>query len=231
LQYFGGKSRIANHIVQYLESIREPDQPYIEPFVGSGIVISKMSGKREAYDKHPYLIAMYKALQKGWIPPKEIAEEQYHYIKENKDEQPHLTGFVGFSCSFSGKWFGGFARNNRGDNYCLQSHNSLLKKMQTLHSVKFEMVDYKDLQPKNSLIYCDPPYRGTTQYGLVGNFNSDEFWNTMREWSIHNTVVIIEYNAPDDFECVWQQEARTGIRNKDNIREKRVEKLYTYKSS
>jgi len=187
-----------------------------------------MSGNRVAYDKHPYLIAMYKELQNGWIPPDSITKEEYYYIKNNKDDNPYLTGFVGFGCSFAGKWFGGYASNSRGDNYCLNSKNSILRKMNTLYDVHFEVVDYKDLIFKDCLIYCDPPYQGTTQYGLVGEFDSTEFWETMRRWSQDNTVIISEYNAPDDFKCVWQKKTKTEIRNSDNIREDRVEKLYTY---
>ena len=230
MRYFGGKSRIAKDIVKYLKSIRQKDQLYIEPFVGGGWVMSLMDGKREAYDKHPYLIAMYKALQNGWIPPKNLTKEEYEYIKNNKDEQPYLTGFVGFGCSFAGKWFGGYA-HSKNRNYCLNAHNSILKKMRTMKDVKFECKDYRELNPKNALIYCDPPYQGTTQYGkIVGDFNSDEFWNKVREWSKNNMVVVSEYKAPDDFVEVWRKETKTDIRNKNNKREKRIEKLFIHKS-
>ena len=56
---------------------------------------------------------MWKELQKGWITPDIITKEDYYYIKENKDEKPYLTGFVGFGCSFGGKWFGGLASNKK----------------------------------------------------------------------------------------------------------------------
>ena len=228
IQYFGGKTRTAKDIVQCINNYRNPNQDYIEPFVGGGIILSKISDKRIAYDKHPYLIAMYNELQKGWIPPDNITKEEYYYIKNNKDEKPYLTGFVGFGCSFAGKWFGGYASNARGDNYCLNSKNSILRKMNTLNDVHFEVANYKDLIFKDSLVYCDPPYQGTTQYGLVGEFNSNEFWDTMRIWSQDNTVIISEYNAPDDFKCVWERKTKTEIRNSENIREDRVERLYTY---
>ena len=29
------------------------------------------------------------------------------------DENPALTGFVGFGCSFGGKWWGGYAKDKR----------------------------------------------------------------------------------------------------------------------
>lgn len=192
--------------------------------------MSLMDGEREGYDKHPYLISMYKSLQEGWMPPTSLTREEYKYIKDNKDEQPHLTGFVGFGCSFAGKWFGGYAKS--GDrNYCLNAHNSIIKKMKTMQDVKFECKDYKELIVKDALIYCDPPYQGTTQYGkIVGDFDTKEFWETVRKWSKHNTVVVSEYSAPDDFIEVWRKATKTDIRNKNNEQEDRIEKLYIHKS-
>lgn len=230
MRYFGGKARIGKYIVNYLNSIRKDGQPYIEPFVGGGWVMSLMDGERYAYDKHPYLIDMYQALQDGWIPPTELSKGEYYHIKENQDENPALTGFVGFGCSFAGKWFGGYA-HSKDRNYCLNAHNSILKKMKNMQDVTFGCEDYRDLNPTGALVYCDPPYKGTTQYGkIVGEFNSNEFWDYMREWSKDNMVVISEYNAPDDFVEVWRKETKTDIRNRKNEKEDRIEKLFVHKS-
>lgn len=229
MKYFGGKFRVRKDIVKVLNGIREENQVYIEPFVGAGWVMALMDGERYGYDKHPYLISMYEKLQDGWLPPTELSEEEYKHIQNNKDENPHLTGFVGFGCSFAGKWFGGYARS-KDRNYCLNAHNSVIRKMKTMQDVTFECKDYRDLNPNGALIYCDPPYQGTTQYGkIVGDFDSDEFWDKVREWSKNNTVVVSEYNAPDDFKTVWTKETKTDIRNKSNEQEKRVEKLFMIK--
>lgn len=231
IQYFGGKTRTYKQIAQILNTYREENQIFLSPFVGGAWVEQLIEYPKQCYDKHPYLIAMYKELQKGWIPPTELSEEEYKYIKSHPDEKPYLTGFVGFGCSFSGKWFGGYARNKTGRNYCSNAHNSILKKMQNLKNTQFECVDYRELNPEGYLIYCDPPYEGTTPYSkqLVGEFNSQEFWEIMRDWSKNNTVFISEYNAPDDFKCIWQQEVKLDIRDKENKKQKRVEKLFTNK--
>lgn len=75
----------------------------VEPFVGGCNIISKMSGERYCYDINEYLIEMYKAVQNGWTPPAIITEEEYDYIRNNKDKDKPLTGFVGIGCSYSGK--------------------------------------------------------------------------------------------------------------------------------
>ena len=66
-------------------------------------------------------------------------------------------------------------------------------------------------------LYCTP------------DFDTEEFWEIMRQWSRNNDVYISEYNAPDDFECVLEMPTKTDIRNKDNQQDKRIEKLFRYK--
>lgn len=227
MQYFGGKARINKQIAEFLEGVRKPNQTYVETMVGGGWVVSQMSGNRRAYDKHKYLIAMYNALQEGWTPPTDLTKDEYYNAKENQDSMPHLAGFVGFGCSFAGKWWGGFARA-KGRNYCQNAHNSIMKKMKSMQDVEFNVADYKDLDFEGCLIYCDPPYKNTTQYdkSVVGSFDHDEFWNWVRGQSKKNTVIVSEYQAPSDFKCVWEYKTKTDIRNKDGEKELRVERLF-----
>lgn len=229
MQYFGGKTKVSKQIVEYLESVRKEKQTYIEPFIGGGIICSKMSGDRIASDYNEYLIEMYKAVQNGYDLPEEITKEQYDYIRNNKDENKALTGFVGFGCSFAGKWFGGFARQ-KGYNFASGSKRSLLKKMKTMQDVKFEHKSYREwIGIENSLIYCDPPYNDTTQPYGTGDFDTEQFWNDMRILSEDNDVYISEYEAPDDFECVLEIPTKTIIRDGSDKVSYRVEKLFKYK--
>ena len=229
MQYFGGKQRISKQIVEVLNEYRKDNQPLVEPFVGGCNIISKMSGERYCYDINEYLIEMYKAIQNGWTPPAIITEEEYDYIRSNKDEDKPLTGFVGIGCSYSGKWFGGYARNKTDRNYCLNAHNSILKQLNEIRDINFSCKDYKELEFEDCLIYCDPPYKDTTKYPIIGEFNTEEFWNIMRKWSKKNTVIISEYEAPDDFECIKEINTKTDIRNRSGKRENRVERLFRCK--
>lgn len=88
---------------------------------------------------------MFKALQNGYELPNKITKEQYNYIKNHKDENPALTGFVGFGCSFGGKFFGGYARDKMETNYALTSKRSLLKMSKFLNKVKFSIIQ----EPQN----------------------------------------------------------------------------------
>lgn len=63
----------------------------------------------------------------------------------------------------------------------------------TIGSVDFAEVEI----PNDSVIYCDPPYRGTDDYRKAKGFNHDRFY----EWSLRQTVPVFvsEYAMPEDF--------------------------------
>lgn len=263
MRYFGGKSKIAKNISQYINNIIEKglhtcsiseenselqnispkkltELPththYVEPFCGSCNVASKVNTKYKTLnDKHPYLIAMFQALQEGWIPPEVVTEEDYYIAKKNMDKEPHMAGFVGFACSFAGKWFGGYARDSKGGgtgNYALRGKNSILKKMQGLMNARFISKDFRELNFEDSIIYCDPPYKDTTQYNktLLGTFPYDEFIEWVKEQSKKNIVLVSEYkhNIPEDAYIVLEIPSRTSIRDKTGNVIETVEVLYTY---
>ena len=236
MRYFGGKQRISKPLSEYLNSQLKEGQPFVDLFCGSCNIISKIDSNRPriANDKHKYLIAMWKALQNGWQMPDNISEEEYHYIKNHKDENIPLTGFVGFGVSYSGKWFGGYCRDGKNRNYCLNAKNSNNKILKKIQDVIFYNEDYENVDiPKGSLVYCDIPYKNTTQYSPkeVGKFNHDEFYEWVRNNSDKYDIYVSEYkeNIPNDFEIVWRHESKKEIRNKDNYREPTTEVLIKYK--
>lgn len=139
-----------------------------------------------------------------------------------------MTGFVGFGCSFGGKWFGGLAANKRGDNYCANAERSLLKDFEGVKDANFTCLDYRDvIIPNNAIVYADPPYVGVTGYSL-GHFDHEEFWEYMRKLSQRCTVFISEQQAPDDFEIVWEQEVKRQLDYNKNNSPIVTEKLYIY---
>jgi len=100
--------------------------------------------------------------------------------------------------------------------------------------VKFDNKDYSELQiPDNSIIYCDIPYKGTKQYSTSKDFDHENFWCWCREKSIQgHTVYVSEYNAPDDFVCVWQKEAKSSLSANGQIGGNKLstEKLFKFKN-
>ena len=196
MRYQGGKSRIAKPIAQIIMQVAGGDC-FVSLFCGSCAVESKVQGfsRKLLNDRHEYLIAMLQGVQQGYNLPEHITLEQYRYIRENKDADPVLAGFVGFGCSFGGKWFGGYARNKTGTNYAEQSKRSLLKDMATLQDAQFVCGDYRRLCiPPNSVIYADPPYNNTTGY-TGDKFDTTEFWIAMRLLADLGHAVVIENHA------------------------------------
>lgn len=175
------------------------------------------------------MIELLNGVKNGYDLPEQISEEEYKYIREHKDEDKVLSGFVGFGCSFGGKWFGGYARNKTGTNYALQSKKSLLKDMNNLMDAEFICKDYRDVElPRDCIVYAVPPYDNTTGYGKE-KFNSEEFWEYMREISKEHVVFISEQTAPDDFVSIWEKPfTRTLDVNKNN-QFKVTEKLFVHK--
>ena len=232
MQYLGGKSRTRKQISVFLESVRKPDQTYFEPFVGGAWILQEMTGKRIASDGCYPLIAMYKDLQSGWVPPSTMTEEEYQILKKDTDPYNGMRAFAGFGCSFGGKYFGGFIGNGeRGAKAKCSvkaSANSIIKQFPKIKDVHFLYGEYQDHLVYEHLIYCDPPYQGTTQYGAFSCFDHNLFWQKMREWSKNNTVVISEYNAPDDFKCVFEQETAMCMYDKTGKQQLRTYKLFMY---
>lgn len=228
MKYMGSKNRIAKYILPIILKDRKLDQTYVEPFCGGCNIIDKVKGKRIANDEHFYLIEMFKALQKGWIPPKSISLEEYNHIRDNKDKyDPVLVGYVGYN-SYGAKWFGGYCRDkDNSRNYSLEYFNNIMKQTPLLKDVEFHNVDYQSLQiPENSLIYADPPYKGTTSYTNKNKFDHNLFWDWIRNLikEGHN-VYVSEYEAPDDFKCIWSKEINNTLVQNTGA-SKGIEKLF-----
>lgn len=172
---------------------------------------------------------MFKGLQNGYELPNEISEEEYKHIRTHKDEDMALTGFVGFACSFGGRWFKGYARDRTNRNYCFQGKRSLLKNIETFKNMSFICHDYKDVElPINSVIYADPPYANTTQYDNK-IFDSDAFWEYARKVSQSHIMFISEQVAPDDFVCIWSKPLKRTLDVNKNNQFTVTEKLFVHK--
>lgn len=141
MQYFGGKARIAKDIVSVLNGYRKPNQLFVEPFCGGINITCLMGDNVIANDKNFELIEMYKAIQNGWQPPENVTEEDYENAKTTDDYK--LKAFIGIGCSYSGKWFGGYARGQKGRNYAKNAKNSLKSKFKTIGKVEFVSKGYE----------------------------------------------------------------------------------------
>jgi DNA adenine methylase len=226
MQYLGGKHRIAKTLV----GVMKPRGPWLEPFFG-GLHVTTELGRTGyhgiALDAQPALVFMVQALQEGWLPPTSISEAEYKAAKLLPDTDP-LKAFCGFGCSFGGKWFGGYAR--RGDyNFASACSRALLRQKASLPKVLFCNKDFLSLRAVTGfdLVYCDPPYEGTTPYTGTQAFSSTDFWCRCQDWA--NTgarVFVSEYSTPPvPHLLVWEKEV-LSIVSLDKEKKKRTERLF-----
>ena len=230
IRYLGGKSRIKRDIAAYINENADHTKPFVSLFCGSCAVESLCDfDKKTLNDAHPHLISMWRDLQRGRDFPSVITSDEYLKIKARQNEDMGLAGFVGFGCSYGGKWWGGIAREHRGDDFCETPKESLLRDFSGVKNAQFICGDYGDVEiPEGAVVYCDPPYANTTRYS-TGDFNIEEYWEYMRELSKRADVYISEEVAPDDFVCVWKKPLRRQLDNQGGNTFIRTEKLFKYK--
>lgn len=228
MQYMGSKKKIAKEILDIILKDRT-DEVFVDVFCGGCNLLEKVPPHipRIGNDNNKYLINMWKHLQEGWQPPLNMTEEEYKDIRLHKENKYaySLVSFAGFLCSFGGKWFGGFSKNKKNDNYCKRGRNVLLKQIVNLKDVTFYNLDYYAIPlPEKAIIYCDPPYRNVTKY--KDSFNHDRFYDWCREKHKQGyKIYISEYDMPEDFKCIWSKEI-TSTLNK-NKKDLKTEKLFT----
>lgn len=244
MKYMGSKSRITQHIVPIIQAYIDENQlhRYYEPFCGGCNVIDKINcSQKFANDYNKYLIALFKHLQQGGALYKECSRDFYNKVRNSYNAQDGefedwVYGNIGFLASYNGRFFdGGFAQTGyektkngtRLRNYYTESLNNLLEQFPKLKDIRFNYGSYIDTHPHNMLVYADPPYQGTKQYNVSKDFDYDLFWETMRDWSKYNIVLISEENAPKDFQCIWEQSVSRSIKSTDKSRS--LEKLFVYK--
>lgn len=231
MRYMGSKNRIAKHILPIMLKEMECKgyTTWVEPFVGGGNMIDKVpeAYKRIGADLNEHIIAAMLGIRDFMNElPSEVSEEQY---KNARGTEPHpVISWIRYACSFGGKFDNGYARDKTGRNYAKEQKNSALKQSPKIQGVEFICCSYEDLYDvTSSLIYCDPPYQGTTGY-KTGAFDHEKLFEWCREMKAKgNSVFVSEYNAPDDFELVWQGAIKTNFSStRKTATHNAVEKLF-----
>lgn len=235
MKYMGSKNRIAKYILPIMLEYRKEGQYWVEPFVGGANMIDKVEGNRIGSDSNPYLLKTLLFIRgnKRLIPlnNKEYTEEMYLKAKNMKSKEllkSPIDCFALFNYSFGSKFKGGWSRNKRGTDYVKECVKNILKQSENIQGVNFVEAEYQSLIiPPKSIIYCDPPYYGTTKYKV--SFNHSEFWQWCRDKVKEGHMVFVsEYNAPEDFKYIWSKEVNNNMEKGCNTK-KSFEKLFIYK--
>jgi DNA adenine methylase len=215
--YLGSKRRIAKLIMPIIQSHRRPGQWYVEPFCGGCNSLQHADNPRQASDANFWLVRMWQALvHEDWQPPVTMTREEYTAVRTRKDCFPdELVGWIGGARSFGGMFFSGPVLDGvhrNGENYAQQRMNNILRQVPHLAGTVFVAGGYDKVSiPPASVIYCDPPYEGTATYArnkeVSFTIDHDAFWQWCRDRAGEgHQVYVSEYNAPEDFICVWEKQ-------------------------
>ena len=217
LPYHAGKSGLSKRIskIVYKKVDKNPSiKNYAEPFSGMarvGIQVmeddkNKVFKKYYFNDVNPTISVLFKALKKGWLPTATVpTQKQWEAYKKNKSVSAQKS-FVGYTLGFGGQYFGGahvrkrkesHYGNNWAKNYLISKRKYLQKLKPYFTSSKFSYKEKSafDLDFKNTVIYCDPPYVSTAfRAKKIWNKEKEKkFWDTVKKWlePSKNNIVIL----------------------------------------
>lgn len=228
MRYVGGKSRLARSLAEIIVPFAAERAIYLEPFLGGGSVFARVAPHyliAHGSDIVPDLMLMWQAARDGWVPPNVVTDEMYAEMRHA--EPSPLRGFVGFGCSFGGKWFGGRAKGG-GRNHADESARAVTRVAHGMKGAILECRPYDShtVTPEH-VVYCDPPYAGTTGYAAAGEFDSALFWKTTEQWASDGALVFVsEYSAPSDWHLVWEGQHRQSLQHGAQGRPPTVERLF-----
>ncbi|QEP53318.1 hypothetical protein BS46_gp136 [Acinetobacter phage BS46] len=235
MKYMGSKNRIAKHLLPIMlaEAEKHSITTWVEPFVGGANMIDKVPDtyKRVGYDLNDHTIhALIDIRDNVDKLPDTVSEKEYKGYKGLPPQS--ITSWVRFGCSFGGKFENGYARDLQGippRNFAAEVKRNAIKQSPKIQNVQFICDSYENLDFENCLIYCDPPYQGTTGY-KTGSFDHEKFFDWCRQQAKKNIVFVSEYNAPDDFIEVWRGEVKTNFAStRKKATHNAVEKLFIVK--
>ena len=237
----GSKRKYADYIVPILQKTIDDNNItcYIECFVGGANIIDKIKCEQKfGFDNSDTLIALLQQAQSDFskIPEdgsREMWDEGKAYVKDGIAPSTMSLADIGaiqyFASYCNGGFPRGYAKNTSTRNYYKEAYRNMKEQAPNLQGINFQCQNYWELSEdtKNCVIYLDPPYQGTKQYGYASQAKMDyeQFWNWVRSISKNNFVFISEQQAPDDFDCIWEQDTVRTTNIKNDF--KATEKLFT----
>lgn len=214
MRYQGGKGLLAQHLAPVILAYAN-GRPIVEPFHG-GLAMTVALQPRLASDLSRPVSTLIRSVRSGWTPP-QIDEARYRALAARRDDMDDPdVAFAGHCASFGGKWFGGLARPHKRQRDPIGAAWSTLKRrIEQTETIDFRLLDYREvpIQP-GDVVYCDPPYAGTSADWPVAPFDHAKFWQWCRGMAAQGVPVLVsEFSAPEDATLLWQRERGAFTRN------------------
>lgn len=224
MRYLGGKSRLGGRIVQaILDDLGVKRLTLaVDLCSGAGGVthrLADVSDKVIAVEAHPGLVALMRAVQAGWVPPEHVSETEYQALRSARNPADPLTAFAEFGCSFGGKSWGGYARNEAGNttarNYALNARQAVLKEARP--NIDHTNADALAFETDAEVVYCDPPYEGTTGYDAVAASAAGAWWHRLAALAEQGGACYLSEYAETpplgvEARLVWEAPTKEGLR-------------------
>lgn len=239
IPYMGNKFKIVNNIYDVLRQNFHFEN-VVSLFCGGGSLeyfLAQRGFNVLANDLDSGLIELHNHLVHGGALPDDFITREM--FMEMRELQNWLGAYVRQVWSFSNNQSSYLYSKERvqGPEELLVEHRLRKRHLEDIRSLKdanlslrFISNDYRDVdlsafRPDNTIIYCDPPYKGTRGYN-VGEFDNEAFY----KWALANdfTVVISEYDMPAEFNCIAQfpkVQGSAGAKHQKTV----LEGLYTNK--
>lgn len=242
--YMGSKAKYAGSIVPILQKAIDDTgaNTYIECFVGGANIIDKIKCEHKyGYDNCDTLIALLQLASEDFDEvmksgSRELWDKGKEYRKNGTMPDDMTLAEIGamefFASYCNGGFPRGYAQNTPTRDYYNEAYRNMEKQAANLKGITFKCQNYWELEPTSgAVIYLDPPYQGTKQYGYANapKMDYEHFWNWVREISKDNYVFISEQSAPDDFEAIWVKETKRTTNKTNDF--KATEKLFKLKEN
>lgn len=231
-RYLGGKHRLAKHLVDAIAIEVGSVDCWVEPFVGGGSVaaaaVQRFGCDLVLSDIDPHAAVLWdRSTEFEWPDDAVFSEDDWHRLRD-AGAVDKLTALAAFGASWGGKKWDGFARPDlRWRQSCefgraVRGWRRKFDAMSAARLVTSECLPYWRVDPPaGSVVYCDPPYAGTTGYES-GAFDHARFY----AWCEAQTVPVFvsEFSAPNHWRAVFEKEQTRSMRSGDSG--KMQEKLF-----
>ena len=227
------------NITNAFERVISQDREWIKTLIISRTEFFKIKAKENKTTDEflKLLVNSFGNNKRGYLYSEETSDLKYNLAKEIIENHDVFGGYKQtetYKKVTSGSewdWFNEKKDQSLEQLQQLQRIQSL-EQLQQLDEVKATNKSYHDFsEVSGAILYLDPPYEGTTHYGYINSFDSQEFYDWAFEMDKTNIVIISSYSISDKrFEAVYSfDKARSNIQSR--TRNDKCEKLFMVKNS
>lgn len=249
ISYYGGKQRIAKHIIPLI-----PDHSvYVEPFCGGAALLfakgcrNKSGYKEVINDIDANLINFYRQFRENFEQLcykfegtlySSLEHKKSRYIIENPKEFSDLERawayYINIHKSFANTLGRGWGTTTTSKNHAYSFRRKIQGLSDFMDRLKYVHIDCDDAlrvikrwDSKDTFFYCDPPYPNTHQ-GHYDNYSENHLFDLVRVLNDINGSCIISCNNQDKFfDGRWKKvEIESYVSSPKKKRKKSIECLY-----